>query len=193
MRSFEFARKFVDGKVVEGSVAYESAQIPMYMERTAAGADFFAAEETVIPSIWSSVARLFIQDTVGKLKNWMDSFNHSSGEPEATVDIKPTLVHTGIKAQMESDEVLYLYNRSSNPKRGLILANGVGVIDSEYYNNESNDGEILFAFYNIKPWSVKIVVGDRIGQGVFAKFLRPEVNLRVNDVKRGGGIGSTGR
>ena len=47
---------------------------------------------------------------------------------------KPTLVKTGIKAYMQDDEVLMLYNRSSNPKKkGLILANSVGVIDKDYY------------------------------------------------------------
>ena len=48
----------------------------------------------------------------------------------------PTLIPTGIKAYMEDDEVLYLYNRSSNPKKkGLILANSVGVVDKDFYTN----------------------------------------------------------
>ena len=52
---------------------------------------------------------------------------------------KPTLVKTGIKAYMEDDEMLLLYNRSSNPgKRGLILANSVGVVDKDYYGNPEN-------------------------------------------------------
>ena len=60
---------------------------------------------------------------------------------------KPTLVKTGIKAYMEDDEMLLLYNRSSNPgKRGLILANSVGVVDKDYYGNPDNDGHIMFAF-----------------------------------------------
>ena len=54
---------------------------------------------------------------------------------------KPTLVKTGIKAYMESDEVLILANRSSNPgKKGLILANSIGVVDADYYGNADNDG-----------------------------------------------------
>ena len=64
---------------------------------------------------------------------------------------KPTLVKTGIKAYMEDDEMLLLYNRSSNPgKKGLVLANGVGVVDKDYYGNLDNDGAIMFAFFNIK-------------------------------------------
>ena len=64
---------------------------------------------------------------------------------------KPTLVKTGIKAYMPSDEVLILANRSSNPgKKGLILANSIGIIDSDYYGNPDNDGHIMFAFINVK-------------------------------------------
>ena len=52
---------------------------------------------------------------------------------------------------MQDDEVLILANRSSNPgKKGLILANSIGVIDKDYYGNPDNDGHIMFAFYNIK-------------------------------------------
>ena len=85
---------------------------------------------------------------------------------------KPTLVKTGIKAYMEDDEMLLLYNRSSNPgKRGLILANSVGVVDKDYYGNPDNDGHIMFAFYNIKDEDVEIKKGDAIGQAIFQKYL----------------------
>mgnify|MGYP006336393487 CR=1 FL=1 len=40
-------------------------------------------------------------------------------------------------------ETLLLFNRSSNPKKkGLIILNGVGVVDADYYNNPDNEGEI---------------------------------------------------
>lgn len=103
---------------------------------------------------------------------------------------KPVLVPTGIKAYMLEDEKLDLYNRSSNPlKNGLILTNGVGLIDSDYYENESNDGHIMFQFINNSFDDIIIKKGDRIGQGVFTKFLKAD-----NDVHGGlrtGGHGST--
>ena len=75
----------------------------------------------------------------------------------------PTLIKTGIKAYMQDDEVLMLYNRSSNPKKkGLILANSVGVVDKDYYGNPDNDGHIMFAFYNIKEEDIEIKKGERI-------------------------------
>lgn len=110
--------------------------------------------------------------------------------PKFTKGCKPTLVKTGLKAYMMDDEVLYLYNRSSNPgKRGLILANSVGVIDKDYYGNENNDGHIMFAFFNIKDEDVEIKKGDAIGQGVFAKYLT--VDNDKADGTRSGGFGST--
>ena len=105
---------------------------------------------------------------------------------------KPTLVKTGLKAYMGEDEVLILANRSSNPgKKGLILANSIGVIDSDYYGNPDNDGHIMFAFYNIKDQDIEIKKGEAIGQAIFQKFL-----ITDNDVaggERKGGFGSTSK
>lgn len=190
MRSFEFARKITNNQV-EDDKAYENAQIPEYQTKLAAGADFFCAEEVVIPSIWKTMAKRLICAITGRRTGIVDLDISESKELEKK--FAPTLVHTGIKASMEEDEVLMLYNRSSNPKRGLVLANSVGVIDADYYNNESNDGEIMFAFYNFMPFDVTIKVGDRIGQGVFQKFLRPEVGLKIKGVDRTGGHGSTNK
>lgn len=92
--------------------------------------------------------------------------------PSFKKGMKPTLVKTGIKAYMKDDEVLILANRSSNPgKKGLILANSIGVVDKDYYGNEDNDGHIMFAFYNIKEEDIEIKKGDCIGQAIFQKYL----------------------
>ncbi len=102
----------------------------------------------------------------------------------------PTLIKTGIKAYMQDDEVLYLYNRSSNPKKkGLILANSEGVIDADYYGNTDNDGHIMFAFFNIKDEDITIKKGEAIGQAVFAKYLVTDDDTASG--KRQGGFGST--
>ena len=104
----------------------------------------------------------------------------------------PTLIPTGIKAYMQDDEVLYLYNRSSNPKKkGLVLANSVGVIDADYYGNPDNDGNIMFAFYNVKDEDITIKKGEAIGQGVFAKFLTVDDDNAEGE--RTGGFGSTSK
>ena len=105
---------------------------------------------------------------------------------------KPFLVKTGLKAYMQEDEYLKLCNRSSNPgKRGLILANSIGVVDSDYYGNEDNDGHIMYAFYNIKTEPVEIKKGDCIGQAIFEKFLITDDDNANGERK--GGFGSTNK
>ena len=112
--------------------------------------------------------------------------------PSFKKGMKPTLIKTGIKAYMQEDEVLILANRSSNPgKKGLILANSIGVIDSDYYGNPDNDGHIMFAFFNIKDEDIQIKKGDAIGQGIFQKFLTVDEDLAEGE--RLGGFGSTSK
>ena len=110
--------------------------------------------------------------------------------PKFVPGCNPTLIPTGLKAYMGEDEVLYLYNTSYNPKKkGLILANSVGVVDADYYGNPDNDGHIMFAFYNIKEEDITIQKGEAIGQGVFAPYLVVDGDKASG--KRTGGFGST--
>ena len=112
--------------------------------------------------------------------------------PSFKKGMNPTLIKTGIKAYMQDDEMLCLYNRSSNPKKkGLILANSVGVIDKDYYGNPDNDGHIMFAFYNIKDEDITIKKGEAIGQAVFQKYLITDDDSAEG--KRLGGFGSTNK
>lgn len=105
---------------------------------------------------------------------------------------KPVLVKTGIKAYMPEDEYLMLCNRSSNPgKKGLILANSVGIVDADYYGNENNDGAIMFAFYNVLDQDITIKKGDAIGQGIFQKYYT--VDTDAAEGTRSGGFGSTNK
>ena len=112
--------------------------------------------------------------------------------PSFKKGMAPTLIKTGIKAYMQDDEFLALYNRSSNTKKkGLILANSVGIIDKDYYGNPDNDGHIMFAFYNIKEEDVVIKKGEAIGQGIFQKFFA--IDNDSAEGERVGGFGSTSK
>lgn len=77
---------------------------------------------------------------------------------ETTIEPREiVLVPTGVKAYMQDQEVLYLYDRSSNPrKKGLILINSVGVIDGDYYNNPNNEGHIFAQMQNISDQAVRL-------------------------------------
>ncbi len=112
--------------------------------------------------------------------------------PPFTPGCKPTLIHTGLKAYCQDDEWYMLANRSSNPgKKKLVLANGVGVIDADYYENPDNDGEFMYAYYNISEEPVEIKKGDVIGQVVFQKFLIVDNDNATGE--RTGGFGSTNK
>ncbi|MBZ2155804.1 dUTP diphosphatase [Streptococcus anginosus] len=101
------------------------------------------------------------------------------------------LVPTGVKAYMQAGEVLYLYDRSSNPrKKGLVLINSVGVIDGDYYGNPGNEGHIFAQMQNITDQEVVLEEEDRIVQAVFSPFLLAD-NDEADGV-RTGGFGSTG-
>lgn len=129
---------------------------------------------------------------------------------------------TDVKAKMEEGEVLLGFIRSSmGIKKDLMLSNTVAVIDSDYYNNENNEGNIGISIRNLKPAiavsgqylnvetasgevrmipevidlteenTVVIKAGERVAQFIFAKFLESE-NCNSNE-ERTGGIGSTSK
>lgn len=103
--------------------------------------------------------------------------------------IKPTLVPTGLKAYCQEDECYLLFNRSGGPKKGLVLANGVGLIESDYYENPTNDGHFFFAFYNSSNHDILIKKGEAMGQIMFTKFLITDGDNATGI--RMGGFGST--
>lgn len=104
---------------------------------------------------------------------------------------KLTRVMTGVKCELMPNQVLILANRSSNPsKKGLILANGIGVVDADYYGNPDNDGEMGFEFYNILDEDIVIKKGEKLGQGIIIKFDKTEDDYVIKT--RESGWGSTG-
>lgn len=100
------------------------------------------------------------------------------------------LIRTGVKVQMPSDEHLEIHIRSSyGMTHHLMMANCVGIIDSDYYNNPGNEGEIYVRLLNFGQDGVVIRKGERFCQGIFVKHY-----LTDNDDATGervGGVGST--
>lgn len=101
------------------------------------------------------------------------------------------LFFTDVKAAMNDDEVLMLYVRSSMGKVPVVIANGTGIIDASYFENPANDGNIGFRLLNMGNEPYVINIGDRIGQGVFTKYLiTDDDNTNGNRI---GGFGSSGK
>lgn len=102
------------------------------------------------------------------------------------------LIPTGIKVYMDENEWLGIYIRSSLAiKYGLILANSVAVIDSDYYNNPDNEGHIMLPIRNVSGMPYTVKKGDRIAQGIFHRYYKVDNDSADGD--RTGGIGSTGK
>ena len=103
--------------------------------------------------------------------------------------IKPTLIPTGLKAYCADDEFYMLVNRSSGPKKGFLMANSIGIIDADYYGNETNDGHFYFQYFNCSDHEIEVKKGDVIGQVIFMKYLT--VDNDTSEGTRKGGFGST--
>lgn len=102
------------------------------------------------------------------------------------------VVPTGIAIALpDSNHVALLFARSGlGIKKGLCLANGVGVIDSDYR------GEIRVGLANISGEDYTVMPGDRIAQLMIAPVVCPQVTFvdELDETERGtGGLGSTGR
>lgn len=111
---------------------------------------------------------------------------------KVSIDAEPgevVKVWSDVKACMNDDEVLMMYVRSSMGGKWM-LSNSTGVIDSDYYSNPKNDGNIGLFLKNISNEKQHIDAGDRIAQGIFIKYLVTDDDDA--DGERIGGHGSTG-
>lgn len=181
MAKFERVKRFIND---------DSINLPVRKTIGAAGYDFEVAEDIIIPSARRLIQSLAdktygnIQDTI--LLNLIDV---ASLTKETAA--RPTLVPTGIKCKLDEGTYLELSVRSSCPlKYWLMLANGVGIIDRDYYGNPSNDGEIFFQIINLGPYDIRLQKGDIIGQGIIKPYFTVEDEFGPSTI-RTGGFGST--
>lgn len=103
-----------------------------------------------------------------------------------------------VKVHLNGNEVLMIYPRSGlGFKKGVVIKNLTGVIDSSYYGNPDNDGNIGIGLVNNGSDPVKIEVGDRIAQGVFMNyFVTDDDKFESGNAQwfgRSGGYGSSGQ
>lgn len=170
---------------------YESAGLTEPVRKTSqsAGYDLAAAEDYIIPSVWN-----MFEDAKRLLDVDKDEFLTLDLMAKFTKEtkIKPTLVSTGMKCKLDPGTFLQLSVRSSSPlKYWVMLANGVGIIDADYYNNPDNEGEIFLQLFNLSPFNLQIKKGETIGQGVILPYLTTENDEATGE--RIGGFGSTSK
>ena len=131
-------------------------KLPVRGSEYAAGYDFYAPENIVIPAH-------------GKSK----------------------LVFFNVKAKMEHDDVLYMRIRSGLATKHELMLETSGVIDADYYSNQTTDGNIATVFRNNSDEDYVIEKGERCCQGIFLKYLTADDDKTLG--KRRGGYGSTGK
>lgn len=121
---------------------------------------------------------------------------HSAGYDfyaDKDYDVSPNeiiKIWTDIKAYMQSNEFLILDVRSSMGGK-FMLANTIGIVDSDYYENPDNDGNICFMLKNISNEVQHIERNNKIGQGIFMEYLK--IDNDNTTTKRNGGLGSSGK
>lgn len=182
MARFEKVSKFAEVDI----------NLPQRKTAKSAGYDMEVAEDIVIPSffkLYSMMNECPITDD-GKVISKGTFDLDEVARITKSLKAKPTLVSTGMKCQLDPDTYLELSVRSSCPlKYWLILGNGVGIIDADYYNNPDNEGEIFFQIINLSPFDIELHKGDIIGQGIVKPYLTTEDDNASG--QRVGGFGST--
>ena len=177
MAKFEKVSKYADADIA----------MPVRKTKYSAGYDLVAAEDYIIPSAFQ-----LAEEASNVWEVSPDEFVtlEQMGKFTKATNYKPTLVSTGMKCQLDPGTYLQLSVRSSSPlKYWLMLANGVGIIDADYYNNPDNEGEIFLQIFNLSPFNIQIKKGEAIGQGIIVPWGITEDDVAINE--RVGGVGST--
>lgn len=188
MAQFEVVSRFVDAGIA----------IPVRSTAHSAGYDLAAAEDIVIPpygawehTLAEEAADLFADEDGHDFVMRALTLDEMAALTKRT-KAKPTLISTGLKCQLDPGTYLQLSVRSSTPlKYWIILANSIGVIDADYYNNPDNEGEIFLQVINLSPYHIKIKKGDVIGQGIITPYLTTDDDAATGE--RLGGFGSTSK
>lgn len=186
---------------------YADAELPLPVRATAnsAGYDFVVAKDTVLKPYEDHDRELRLLRDVSLQQVLSNLFESAKGtavtQPLTLTDVanltgkhknRPTLVSTGMKCKLDPGTYLELSVRSSTPlKHWIVLANGVGIIDADYYNNPDNEGEIFFQLINLSPYNILLKKGEKIGQGIIKQYLTTEDDAATGD--RLGGFGSTSK
>ena len=186
---------------------YADAGLPLPVRATAnsAGYDFVVAKDTILKPYEDHDRELRLLHDVSLQQVLSNLFESAKGttvtQPLTLTDIanltgkhknRPTLVSTGMKCKLDPGTYLELSVRSSTPlKHWIVLANGVGIIDADYYNNPDNEGEIFLQLINLSPYDILLKKGEKIGQGIIKQYLTTEDDAATGD--RLGGFGSTSK
>ena len=178
MSKFEVVSKYIQN-------GQTTVILPKRATGRSAGYDFVAVQDVVVPA-YSNIMGEFGDYVAKRIPYGIEDVKRIT----KSTGLRPTLIPTGVKCKLDDGKYLELSVRSSTPLYGwIVLANGVGIIDGDYYNNSGNEGEIFFQIINFSPVPIKLHKGDIIGQGIILPFETTEDDNATG--ARIGGMGST--
>ena len=170
MRKFEIIEEYKNKNI----------NLPTRGSKYSAGYDLEAAEDVVLPAFDN-----FGLGSELKTLEEAKSFNKEN-------NLAAVLVPTGIKIYCEDDEYISFVMRSSiASKNKIIMPNAPGTIDSDYVDNEDNEGHCYIPLINLNPYQILIKKGTKIAQAIFHKYLTVDNEDFENINDRKGGFGST--
>lgn len=105
---------------------------------------------------------------------------------------EPQMIWTNVKAQLNENEFLMLCSTSGMGKKNIRMSNSIGIIDADYFGNESNDGNLGFRLINDGAEDYIIHKWDKIGQAIFLYYLKVDDDIESKDIRKGG-FGSTNK
>jgi len=119
------------------------------------------------------------------------AFDLASSEDAVIAPKEIKLLHTGLIVEAPKDHFLLISARSSLPKKkGLTVAQGIGIVDRDYSGPED---EIRLQVYNFTDKPVAVKKGERLAQGIFLEADKVEWDeVEEMRLKSRGGFGSTG-
>lgn len=117
-------------------------------------------------------------------------FDLAASEAMTVAPGQVVLVPTGLVIEVPAGHFLGVFARSSTPlKRGLMVANGVGIVDADYCGPTD---EIKIEVFNFTAAPVRIEPGDRLAQGVLMPYTRADWSEQDAAARTSrGGFGST--
>lgn len=178
MSKFEVVSKYIQN-------GQTTVILPKRATGRSAGYDFVAVQDIVVPA-YSNIMGEFGDYVAKRIPYGIEDVKRIT----KSTGLRPTLIPTGVKCKLDDGKYLELSVRSSTPLYGwIVLANGVGIIDGDYYNNSGNEGEIFFQVINFSPVDIIIHAGDKIGQGIIKDYYLTEDDVATGE--RIGGFGST--
>ena len=158
----------------------EGIDIPMYATKGSAGFDF---KVNSFKKLYKGTKLIDLENNPEVLK---DSIQNGYIQLRS---FERLLVGTGIYMELQPGYELQIRNRSGNSlKKGLLVANSPGTIDSDYR------GEIGIILINNTPFLNKVSIGDFVAQGVIAKYQKATFEVRTeleSSLREEGGFGST--